>query len=219
VAVLSYLIAALEGYLVGSIPTGYLVARAKGIDIRATGSGNIGATNVLRILGTPAGIFVLVVDGLKGFTACMWGCDLVLDLFNLPLTSADPHLVIPQRIIAGLAVVLGHNFTFWLRFKGGKGIATSAGLFFGLAPLAAGIALATWAMVLAISRYVSLASITAAVTLPTAVWITKRSVLLGVITTVIGLLAIWKHKTNIERLLNGTERRFGGKPTPPEAAK
>ena len=201
-------------YLVGSLPTGYLVARAKGIDIRAVGSGNIGATNVFRILGGPAGVFVLVVDGIKGFAACTWCADLVLDLFGIPLLDAES-----QRIVAGIAAVLGHNFTCWLQFKGGKGIATSAGVFFGLAPLSAGIAVGAWAVVFAVGRYVSLASLAAALALPIAVWLTPNCLLLRIVTTVLALLAIWKHRGNIERLLDGTEKRLGGKPRIQEAAQ
>jgi glycerol-3-phosphate acyltransferase PlsY len=115
--------------------------------------------------------------------------------------------------------VLGHNFTCWLKFKGGKGIATSAGVYFALAPLAAGIALGTWVVVFALGRYVSVASIAAAVALPTAVWLTKDNLLLGIVTTALGLLAIFKHKGNIQRLLNGTERRVGQKSATLEATK
>ena len=201
-------------YLAGSLPTGFLVAKANGIDIRAVGSGNIGATNVFRMLGVPAGVFVLVVDGLKGFAACTWFADVLLGLLGVPLADAEP-----QRIVAGFAVVLGHNFTCWLRFRGGKGIATSAGVFFALAPLAAGVALATWIVVFALGRYVSLASVAAAVALPTAVWLTPNSLPLRLVTTALGLLAIWKHKPNLERLLHGTEHRVGGKPSTPEAAR
>src|SRR5437762_8006897 len=105
-------------YLLGSIPTGYLLARAKGIDIRTVGSGNIGATNVFRILGKPAGIFVLVFDGLKGFAAASaWSAALIVKTFALPAENA-----IYLRLLAGLAAVLGHNYTCWLRFNGGKGI-------------------------------------------------------------------------------------------------
>ncbi|MGD0253848.1 MAG: glycerol-3-phosphate acyltransferase, partial [Verrucomicrobiota bacterium] len=105
------------------------------------------------------------------------------------------------------------------KFKGGKGIATSAGVFFALAPLAAGIALGAWIVVFALSRYVSIASIAAAVALPATVWLTPNSLPLRIVTTALGLLAIAKHKTNIERLFNGTERRFGQKTATPEATK
>jgi glycerol-3-phosphate acyltransferase PlsY len=123
------------------------------------------------------------------------------------------------KIVAGICAVLGHNFTCWLKFKGGKGIATSAGVYFALAPLAAGIALGAWVVVFALGRYVSVASIAAAVALPAAVWLTKDSLFLGMVTTALGLLAIYKHKSNIQRLLNGTERRVGQKSATPEATK
>jgi glycerol-3-phosphate acyltransferase PlsY len=214
VPILSYAVIAVAAYLLGSIPTGYLAGRARGIDIRTVGSGNMGATNVFRTLGKTAGVIVLVVDGLKGYAACTWLCDGLLGLLNLSTTDAELY-----RIIAGIAAVLGHNFTCWLKFKGGKGIATSAGIFFALAPLAVTIALATWIIVFAVSRYVSVASIAAAVALPATVWLTPNSLTLRIVTTALGLLAIAKHKSNIERLFNGTERRFGKKSATPEATK
>ncbi len=224
--VLAYIVVAVGGYLLGSIPTGYLVARAKGIDIRAVGSGNIGATNVLRILGKPAGIAVLLGDTLKGFAAVT-----LIVIFFPDLNSAFPDVFATGDIhageslrehlgiAAGIGAVLGHNYTCWLRFKGGKGIATSAGVYFALAPLAAGIALCAWIIFFAVTRYVSVASLASAVALPTAVWFTKDSVILGVVTTAVGLLAIVKHRENIKRLLGGTERRFGKKSNPPEDEK
>lgn len=211
---LACIIIAVTAYLLGSIPTGYLVGRAKGIDIRAVGSGNIGATNVFRMVGKTAGVFALIVDGLKGYAACTWLCDGMLVLLGVSATDTELY-----RIIAGISAVLGHNFTCWLKFKGGKGIATSAGVFFALAPLAAGIALGAWIVVFALSRYVSIASIAAAVALPATVWLTPNSLPLRIVTTALGLLAIAKHKTNIERLFNGTERRFGQKTATPEATK
>jgi glycerol-3-phosphate acyltransferase PlsY len=201
-------------YLLGSIPTGYLVACARGIDIRTVGSGNIGATNVFRMLGKPAGIFVLVADGLKGYAACSWLVDFVVQPF-----AVAPDKIEYLRIVAGICAVLGHNFTCWLKFKGGKGIATSAGVYFALAPLAAGIALVTWIVTAISTRYVSIASIAAAVALPAAVWLTPNSVVLRIVTTALGLLAIYKHKGNIQRLLNGTERRVGQKSATSEATK
>jgi glycerol-3-phosphate acyltransferase PlsY len=204
---------AAAAYLLGSIPTGYLAARARGIDIRTVGSGNIGATNAFRILGKPAGVFVLVADGLKGFAASAWLADFVIQLF----AAVPEHEYL--KIVAGICAVLGHNFTCWLKFKGGKGIATSAGVYFALAPLAAGISLGTWIIVFALGRFVSVASIAAAVALPTAVWLTKDSRFLGIVTTALGLLAIYKHKSNIQRLLNGNERRLGQKSETPEATK
>ena len=204
----------MAAYLLGSIPTGYLAGRAKGIDIRAVGSGNMGAANVFRTLGKTAGVIVLVVDGLKGYAACAWLCNGAFHLLNVPDTDAELY-----RIIAGIAAVLGHNFTCWLGFKGGKGIATSAGVYFALAPLAVSVALGAWIIVFAMGRYVSVASIAAAVALPAAVWLTPNSLTLRIVTTALGLLAIAKHKGNIERLFNGTERRFGEKNATPEATK
>ena len=203
---LAFIVIAVAAYLLGSIPTGYLVARAKGIDIRAVGSGNIGATNVFRMVGKPAGVFALIVDGLKGYAACTWLCDWVLMLLGGPTTDAEHY-----RILAGITAVLGHNFTCWLKFKGGKGIATSAGVFFALAPLAASIALGTWIIVFALGRYVSVASLAAAVALPAAVWLTPNSLTLRIVTTALGLLAIYKHKGNIQRLARGTENRVAFK--------
>jgi glycerol-3-phosphate acyltransferase PlsY len=213
--VLTYGIIVVAAYFLGSIPTGYLVTRAKGIDIRTVGSGNIGATNVFRILGKPAGIFVLVFDGLKGYAACAWLCDWLLAWLGVSLSDAELY-----RVLAGIAAVLGHNYTCWLRFKGGKGIATSAGVYFALAPWAAGIAVAAFILALLLTRYVSIGSIAASVALPTAVWcLPNCNLLLGIVTTVLGLMAIYKHKSNIKRLMAGTESRLGRKPVVQEDAK
>lgn len=208
-----YLLVAVVAYLLGSIPTGFLVAKARGLDIRTAGSGNIGATNVFRILGKPAGISVLLVDALKGFTAAalVWNYyhelnDFLPRVFPVEVI-AFPEVRLNYATLAGVCAVIGHNYTCWLGFKGGKGIATSAGVFVALAPLAVSIALGAWIIAFVASRYVSLASIAAAVALPTAVWLTKDSTCLGLVTTALGALAIYKHKANIQRLLAGTEHR------------
>lgn len=203
-------------YLLGSIPTGYIVARVKGIDIRTVGSGNIGATNAFRVLGKPAGTFVLLVDALKGFCACTVLTSVLLDAFGVPATPYDADMT--ERVVAGIVAVLGHNFTCWLRFKGGKGIATTAGVYLAVAPLSLGIALGLWIFLLVTTRYVSVASILAAIALATAVWITQSSIPLGLATTAISAMAVWKHKGNIARLKAGTENRivFGRKPTESE---
>ncbi len=192
--------------MLGSIPTGFLIGKAKGIDIRTIGSGNIGATNVFRALGTPAGTFVLLMDALKGFAACAWVCDAVQNFSGLP--KADPESL---RITAGLAAVMGHNYTCWLRFKGGKGIATSAGVLAALVPWALVIIASIWVIVFAISRYVSLASICASFALPFATWLTRGSGTMIAVTSAMTVLAIYKHRSNIQRLLNGTESRIGPK--------
>ena len=217
--VAAYVTAALVGYLFGSIPTGYLVARARGIDIRAVGSGNIGATNAFRVLGKPAGVAVLAVDALKGLAACTLVPLLVAILFPETVVSLSgmekKHHVEVLAIVGGLAAILGHNFPCWLRFKGGKGIATSAGVLLAWTPWALLIVLATFLVVLALTRYVSMGSIAAAFILPFAVWLTRESGELIVINALMGGLAIYKHKPNIQRLLNGTESRFDSKKPKP----
>ncbi len=203
--IVSYASTALVAYLLGSIPTGFLVAQARGVDIRTVGSGNIGATNVLRALGKPAGIFVLLMDALKGWVAVVPMPRLVLLLFGAASDAATREMA---EIVAGLCAILGHNYTCWLHFKGGKGIATSAGVLLALVPSAFASILAIWIVVFVVTRYVSLGSIAASAALPFASWATHESVSKVIVTGVMGALAIYKHKENIQRLLNGTEARF-----------
>jgi glycerol-3-phosphate acyltransferase PlsY len=210
VPILSFAIIAGAAYLLGSIPTGFLVARAKGIDIRSAGSGNIGATNAMRVLGRPAGIFVLVMDALKGFLAVTCLGPVLGKSLHVPPGDLPTAL-----LIAGIAAVLGHNFTPWLGFKGGKGIATTAGVYLALAPLAVGIALVTWIVVTLVTRYVSVGSIVAALALGAAVWFTKPDLALRCVTIALVTMAIYKHKSNIKRLCAGTENRFGAKTKEP----
>ena len=197
---------AVVAYLLGSIPTGYLVGMAKGIDVRKVGSGNIGATNAFRILGKGAGILVLFVDALKGWLAAALVPKFAHDLLNA--TGGDIEYL---RIIGGVMVILGHNYTCWLKFKGGKGIATSAGVLIALIPWAFAVGLVAWVTVFFLTRYVSLASLAAAVSLPFATWASGGSYTLLVMATILSVLAIYKHKPNIERLLNGTENKLGRK--------
>lgn len=206
--ILGYLVTAVLAYLLGSIPTGYLFARAHGIDIRTVGSGNIGATNAFRVLGKKIGVTVLLLDALKGYLACRF--------LQVGQGAPDDY----HAMTAGFSAILGHNYTCWLKFKGGKGIATSAGVLLYLVPVGLGIAFAVWAVVFATSRYVSLASLAAAFCLPFGVWLSGASSRLVGLTAILGALAIFKHKANIKRLLNGTENRIGGKkpsvPAPPK---
>jgi glycerol-3-phosphate acyltransferase PlsY len=208
---------AVAAYLLGSIPTGFLVGKAKGIDVRKVGSGNIGATNAFRILGKGPGIFVLVADGLKGWVAV----DKIPDLVHAGFDSAaiwDQPTLQWLKIIAAISVILGHNYTCWLKFKGGKGIATSAGVLAALVPVAMVVSLATWIIVCVITRYVSMASIAASLILPFATWaVPQYGWNLVLITAAMAALAIYKHKANITRLMNGTENRLGQKKVPPAA--
>jgi glycerol-3-phosphate acyltransferase PlsY len=225
---LVFAIAAVLSYLLGSIPTGYLMAKAKGVDIRSVGSGNIGATNVFRALGKPAGIITLLVDCTKGLVAVLAVPPVLLRLAAVREDWPDFMFVLgPEgrwsfdidpkglmEILCALAVILGHNYTCWLRFKGGKGIATSAGALLGLAWLATVICLGVWLVVFAVGRYVSLASILAAAALPVAVFVIHGIGPLLFLSLVLAGLAIWRHRSNIQRLLNGTENRFTRKPKP-----
>jgi glycerol-3-phosphate acyltransferase PlsY len=209
------LVTALAAYLLGSIPAGFLAGKAKGIDIRTVGSGNIGATNAFRVLGKTAGTMVLVFDGLKGWAAVTFLPTLAH--WILPSASWTPQTQELLRITAAVVVILGHNYTFWLKFKGGKGIATSAGVLAALLPLTFLIALVTWIVVCVATRYVSVASIVGALTLPVSTWFAHvkigapYTVLMVVIASLMSALAIYKHRPNIVRLMNGTENKIGRK--------
>ena len=205
------IIVALAAYLLGSIPSGYLAGRAKGIDIRTVGSGNIGATNVFRILGKTAGVLVMLADMAKGWLAC-WGlAEAGLHFFGSQASDPDSARV-RFKIIAGIAAILGHNYTCWLKFKGGKGIATTAGVYLALAPWALLVALVVFILAILLTKYVSVGSIAAAIALPVTVWImTPHNLFLGLVTTALGALAIYKHKSNLQRLRAGTENRLGTK--------
>lgn len=197
------LLAIAAAYLVGAVPFGLLIGKLKGIDIRQHGSGNIGATNVLRVLGKPLGITTFILDALKGFLPSFFFPGLLAGVAGDPVLS----------VLCGAAAIIGHNFPVFLKFKGGKGVATSAGVLIGIAPQAALVAVLVWAAVFFTSRYVSLASIVAAGAVIAAGWWFYRDghLILPVVLTVLGLLAILRHKANIARLLNGTENRFGRK--------
>jgi glycerol-3-phosphate acyltransferase PlsY len=207
---IGYIVVALASYLMGSFPTGYLAGKARGLDIREHGSGNIGATNVFRILGKRAGTLVMLFDAFKGFASCWWFPAAAISLGWTAPGNPDRATQI-LGLIAGICAILGHNYTCWLHFKGGKGIATTAGVFLALSPSAILLTMAVWILVLAVSRIVSLASLAAAIVLPCFVGWRTHSALLTAATALIGALAIYKHKANIRRLLDGTEHRFGGK--------
>ena len=193
---------AVVSYLLGSIPTGFLWGKAGGIDIRKVGSGNIGATNVMRALGKGPAIIVLLIDAAKGFLPVFLAPRLFPELDRNPL-----------QIVCCVAVIAGHNWTCWLRFRGGKGVATSAGAMLAFLPVPLLCALGAWLVVFAIGRYVSLASICAAIALPIATWFITENQILTIFTGLVGFVAILKHKTNIQRLLAGTENRVGAKKT------
>lgn len=193
---------AMVGYLLGSLPFGYLVAKARGVDIFKEGSGNPGATNVKRVLGPKAGNTVLVLDLLKGSLATGWPL--------LPFVETTHQQVL--GIVGVIAAVLGHSFSIFTRFKGGKGVATAAGGLLVLMPVACLVAGSTWIVTFYASRYVSLASIFGAIAVIVAAWLVPYHVSLSVIATVIGAFVIVRHYENIGRLIKGTENRFVKKP-------
>ena len=210
--------AAITGYILGSLPFGYLVARAHGVDIFKVGSGNPGATNVKRVLGSKAGNTVLVLDILKGALAASWykvfWSVRAGRLFNSDdFTPNDNNLVLWMALTGVVAAVLGHSFSIFTKFRGGKGVATAAGGLVVLIPLACAIAGATWVIVFFAFRYVSLASIMGAVAVITASWLLPTYELpLRIIVSVLGGFVILRHHENIKRLLNGTESKFAKKP-------
>ena len=217
--ILGYILTALAAYLLGSIPFGFLVAKAKGVDIRSAGSGNIGATNAMRVLGKPAGIAVLLLDAAKGYVACVFLPPMIYNWLiphysGLFLYFQDVPVELQTRffVVAGICAVLGHNYTCWLKFKGGKGIATTAGVYLALAHWALLVALAVFILAILLTKYVSVGSIAAAIALVVTVWVMPpHNLFLGIVTTALGVLAIYKHKSNIQRLLAGTENRLGQK--------
>ena len=186
-------------YLIGSFPTGYVVTRlAKGTDIRATGSGSIGATNVRRVMGQGWAVFVAVFDMLKGVLALL-----------LAGTSAvaEPWLL----SLAGLAAVIGHNYPVWLKFKGGKGVSTTYGVLFFLYPYESfAVTLlggAIWYAVMTVTRYVSLASMTSLMSIPLFFWMLDAPVSYILASFVLAFFSIWRHSSNIDRLMRGVENR------------
>jgi glycerol-3-phosphate acyltransferase PlsY len=230
----------LLAFLLGSIPFGLFIARLKGIDIRQHGSGNIGATNVLRVVGKKYGITCLLLDALKGFIPVAIALNLVQiegRKVGVPLPGLDDlalHLPAAKQltgqlihVLTGLAAILGHNYSPWVGFKGGKGIATSAGVLLALMPAAVLLLIGVWLLVFTATRYVSVASIAAAAALPVLTHVGARfhhvnndkslptlweagtwNKPLFVFSVIIAGLAIWKHRANIQRLMNGTENRF-----------
>ncbi len=199
VLLIIYLLAA---YLIGSIPTGYLFGWwLKGVDIRKQGSGNIGATNVFRVVGKVPGVIVLLLDILKGLVTVTVLSDILFKVV-LPINQSL------FKIILGLAVIAGHNWTVFLKFKGGKGVATSAGVLLGLEPVAVLICFLIWILVFIVTHYVSLSSIISALFLPLFTFLFYKSPELIIFSLIICIIGIYKHRSNIKRLLSGTETKI-----------
>ena len=195
---LKIIIYLLLAYLCGAIPFGYIIARVfKHVDIRTIGSGNPGATNVYRTISKPLGVLTLALDLLKGFIPVY---------FTVLLNPGSVWLIIAVAFVT----IIGHIFTVFLNFKGGKGVATGCGVFLALNPLAILICVLVFVLFLVIFRYVSFASIMAAVTLPVSLYFLNSMIEIVIFASIISILVIVRHISNIKRLLNGTENKIYG---------
>ena len=189
------LLAVLAAYLMGSIPFAQLLSKRRGIDLRRVGSGNVGATNVLRTLGVRPAVVAMMLDAVKGTVA-------VLVAQRLTNGVAAP-------VVAGLASMLGHVYPIWLRFRGGKGVATAAGVFAVLTPVAAAVALAVFLLAVWVTRFISVGSMAAAITLAGWAIASDAPTAVGIGAAIAAMFVIVGHRTNVLRLAAGTERRIG----------
>ena len=194
----------LMAYVLDSIPNALWVGKTfKNIDVREHGSKNTGSTNAARVLGAKLGIFTLILDILKGALPTYLGIVLGANLLTR-ITGIDKLDI----IVIGMAAILGHTFSLFLKFKGGKAVATTLGVFLVLVPYAILILLVVFFVIFGLTKYVSLASIVSAVALPITVYLTTRHIPLTILGIIIGLLVIIRHKENIKRLINGTESKL-----------
>jgi glycerol-3-phosphate acyltransferase PlsY len=209
-------IIAVLSYLIGSIPTSIIVARqVRGIDIRQYGSGNAGGTNVIRVLGWKAGVFVILMDMAKGLLATLVVARLMYG--SIPFENATPFddFTVVQ-IIAGCAAILGHIWTLFAGFKGGKGIATAGGMLIGVAPVEVAVAFGVFALVFLVTHYVSLGSLSAALAFPLTMFFRENIFMVNIpgyktlifFSLGISLLIVYTHRTNIARLIRGTENKI-----------
>jgi len=204
---------AVAAYLLGSIPFGFLIARARGVDLRQVGSGNIGSTNIYRALGIGIALLVFALDAGKGLVATR----------VLPLGLQEGMHTVGARLIFGAAVMLGSVASVFMGFRGGKGVATGAGVFLGLAPLAAAICIGLWAVIVAISKYVSLGSLAAAAALPILVAAFGGSSFgrdpIFYLAIAVTVLVVVRHRSNVRRLVSGTEHKVGRSRVDPGVGK
>jgi glycerol-3-phosphate acyltransferase PlsY len=185
----------LLGYLLGSVPVGFILGLRSGIDVRETGSGNVGATNVARVVGKRQGILTLIADTAKGFLPVILAMQLGASL--------------AATVLVGAAAFLGHLYPIFLKFKGGKGVATALGVFLAVAPMATLVLVALFAVTVLASRIVSLSSILTAVAAPIIFWLFSYPPLVVGMAAFIALAITCRHRSNIRRMMNGSEPRFG----------
>ena len=194
---MKYTIIIIVSYLIGSFPSAYLMGRLiKNIDIRNFGSGNVGATNAFRVLGKKYGIITLLIDLLKGF----------IPVFVIKFIVSENFLT--YQIVSGFCLILGHIFTVFLKFKGGKGVATSAGFLIAVSPVPMFFTILVFLITLAATRYVSLGSIIAALTYPIFTYIWNQPLQLKILSVILALIIVVKHKSNIIRIINGVENKI-----------
>ncbi len=189
----------LTAYLIGSVPTSYIMGRLHGIDLREHGSGNLGGTNAYRVMGATAGVPVVLIDATKGFVPAYF------------FPALDGSAIGDLALLYGLAAIAGHVWSIYMRFRGGKGVATGVGVLVALAPTSALIGLLVWIGVVAITRYVSVASISAATLVPLTAWLTDESRSTVLFSAAVAILVWWTHRGNLTRLARGQEHRFGRK--------
>lgn len=199
---LNILYAVILAYVIGSIPTSFLIGKARGIDVRQEGSGNVGATNVLRAVGKLPALITLVVDVAKGIIA-------VTLLASAFYAKGAPITFNVFRALLGLSAIVGHNWSIFLKFKGGKGVATSCGVLMILLPKATAIAILVFLITLWLTRYVSLGSILLSATVPIAAALLGREIELVILAVTLCILISYRHKANIKRLLRGAENKIG----------
>ena len=209
--IISYIVGIIISYLIGGIPFGYLIAVIKGIDIRTEGSGNIGATNVGRVLGKKYGLIIFILDMLKGFIVVFFIPAFVSSAVNI-LTTTDNLLV----VLCGFCAVLGHAFPVYLKFKGGKAVATSFGVFIWLVPISIGVAFGVWLLTVIVTRYVSLGSMIGSLSLVGVIVIVVDSpfgdnICLTAMSVAVAILIIARHTSNIQRIIAGTEKKVFSK--------
>lgn len=203
---MSLILVIIIGYILGSLPFSFWLGKLKGVDLRKVGSGNVGATNLARVTSPGWGAVAFILDLGKGLLAVILA-GYIFTLFADNIMSSAM-----LKIIGGVMSIFGHNWSMWINFKGGKGVATSAGIFLGLAPIPLLLALGVWVVVFALYKYVSLASIVAAISLP--IWMLagiggKTALPIIVFSCIVTVLIFIRHRLNIKRLIEGKENRFG----------
>lgn len=198
----------LFGYLVGSIPTGFLICKfVRGIDIRTVGSGNVGATNVYRLLGLKYAIIVLLLDLAKG-AGVVYLVNCLAGYRFFPFSMEGVEFL---KVLTGFAAIAGHSFPIFLRFKGGKGVATATGVFIGLSPAPMMVIIPVFFLIVILTRFVSVGSIVAAFLLPVLMCLLRQGPIITLFGGIVAILIIIRHIPNIRRLLSGREYRFGEK--------